>query len=241
MKLQETRTVADMVTENIKTAHVFKKYGIDFCCGGGVSVKRAAEKAGVDYDQLTNDLLSVENTTTRANNYNNWELDFLADHIVNVHHVYIKESIPLIIRYASRVVQVHGEHYPELIQIQRLFSEVAIELGGHCKKEELILFPFVKKMLQAKRGGEKLERPNFDTVDNPIRIMEADHEEAGAIFRKIAVLSNNYTSPAGACNTFKAFYSKLQEFEQDLHQHVHLENNILFPKTMDLEKEMFAA
>lgn len=241
MKLQETKTVADLVTENIRTAHVFKKYGIDFCCGGGVSVKRAAEKAGVNYEDLNRDLLNVENTTTRADNYNSWELDFLADHIVNVHHGYIEESIPLIIQYASRVVQVHGRHYPELIQIQRLFSEVAVELGGHCKKEELILFPFVKKMLKAKRGGESLERPRFDTVDNPIKMMEADHEEAGAIFRKIAVLTNNYTPPAGACNTFRAFYAKLEEFEQDLHRHVHLENNILFPKAISLEKELFAA
>ena len=241
MDLQETKTVADFVTENIKTAHVFKKYGIDFCCGGGVSLKKAAEKAEVDYALLSADLLNVENSVTRANDFNHWELDFLVDHIFNVHHGYISESTPLIVQYAARVVEVHGEHFPELMEVQRLFSEVAVELGGHCKKEELILFPFIKKMLQAKRGGTKIERPRFDTVDNPIRIMETDHEEAGAIFRKIANLTKNYTPPAGACNTFRAFYSKLDEFEQDLHQHVHLENNILFPKAMKLERELFAA
>ncbi len=241
MKIQETKTVADLVTKNIKTAHVFKKYGIDFCCGGGISIKCACEKAGANLEELTRDLLSVDNKTTRANDYNSWELDFLADHIINVHHSYIEESIPLIVQYASQVVQVHGEQYPELSQIQRLFSEVAIELGGHCKKEELILFPFIKKMIIAKREDESIGRPKFDTVDNPIKMMEADHEEAGAIFRKIAFLTNNYTPPQGACNTFRAFYAKLEEFEQDLHQHIHLENNILFPKSLRLEKDLFSA
>lgn len=237
MKFPETITVADVVTENIKTAHIFKKYGIDFCCGGGVSIRKAAEKANVKYEDLERDLLNVENTTSRANNYNSWELDFLTDHIINVHHKYVEENIPLIIQYAARVVQVHGDHYPELKEIKQLFSHVATELGGHMKKEELVLFPFIKKMVKAKRAGEYLPEPHFGTVDNPIKMMETEHEEAGEILRTIAQLSGNYTPPEGACNTFRAFYAKLDEFEQDLHQHVHLENNILFPKALDLEKE----
>lgn len=241
MELNDKRTVAEVVTENINTAHVFRKYGIDFCCGGGVEVRRAAEKAGVNYEELVRELLLTVSSNTNSNNYNNWELDYLADYIVNVHHSYIEESIPLIVQYASRVVQVHGSAYPELIQIQRLFSEVAAELGGHCKKEEMILFPFVKKMQGVKKEGNHMERPAFDTVHNPIRMMEADHEEAGANFRKISALSNSYTPPEGVCNTFKAFYAKLEEFEQDLHQHVHLENNILFPRSISLEKELFTA
>lgn len=238
MKIQETKTVADMVTENINTAHVFKKYGIDFCCGGGITIKRASEKAKVNYPDLEKELLNVGTPGSRAQNYNSWELDFLTDHIVNFHHKYVKENIPMIVQYAARVVQVHGEHYPELKDIQRLFSEVAVELGGHLKKEELILFPFIRKMVEAKREGTAFEKPKFGTVDNPIKMMEADHEEAGEIFRQIAKLTNNHTPPAGACNTYRAFYSKLEEFEQDLHQHVHLENNILFPKTLKLEKEL---
>lgn len=240
MKIQETKTVADMVTENINTAHVFKKYGIDFCCGGGITIKRATEKAKVNYLDLETDLLSVGTPGSRAQNYNSWDLDFLTDHIVNFHHKYVEENIPLLVQYAARVVQVHGEHFPELKDIQKLFSEVAVKLGGHLKKEELILFPFIRKMVNAKREGTALEKPKFGTVDNPIKMMEADHEEAGEIFRQIAILTNNYTPPAGACNTYRAFYSKLEEFEQDLHQHVHLENNILFPKVLKLEKELFS-
>lgn len=238
MNTLETKTVADLVTENIKTAHVFKKYGIDFCCGGGISIQKACEKANINYADLERDLLNVDNTNSRATNYNSWELDFLTDHIINVHHSYVEENIPLLIQYAARVNKVHGHHYTELGEIQQLFSMVATELGGHLKKEELILFPFIKKMVKAKKEGGALPEAHFGTVDNPIKMMEAEHEDAGELLRKIAELSNNYTPPEGACNTYRAFYAKLEEFEQDLHQHVHLENNILFPKALQLEKEL---
>jgi regulator of cell morphogenesis and NO signaling len=238
MKTLESRTVADMVTENIKTAHVFKKYGIDFCCGGGVSIEKACQKANVNYDTLVNELMNVDKSDSRATNYNSWELDFLIDHIINVHHSYVAESIPLLLQYSERVAEVHGHHYKELIEIKGLVKEVAGELSAHMKKEELILFPFVKRLLQAKRENTEAPEAPFGTVDNPIKMMEEEHEGAGEILRLISVLSNNYTPPEGACNTYRAFYAKLEEFEQDLHQHVHLENNILFPKALQLEKEL---
>ncbi|MDT0678468.1 iron-sulfur cluster repair di-iron protein [Autumnicola musiva] len=238
MELLKDRTVASLVTENIKTAHVFKKYGIDFCCGGGITVEKACEKVNINFEDLERDLLNVEHTNSRATNYNSWELDFLIDHIINVHHAYVEENIPLLIQYAARVNKVHGHHYTELGEIQQLFSLVATELSGHLRKEELILFPFIKQLVKAKREGNPLPQAHFGTVDNPIKMMEAEHEEAGEILRKIAILSNNYTPPEGACNTYRAFYAKLEEFEQDLHQHVHLENNILFPKALHLEKEL---
>lgn len=233
-----SKTVADLVTENIQTAHIFKKYGIDFCCGGGISIQKACEKANVDYDLLTTDLLNVENKITRATDYNSWQLDFLTDHIINVHHAYVEENIPLLLQYSERVAKVHGHHYTELVEIRDLVREVAGELSAHLKKEELILFPFIKRMVNAKKEGKELPAPNFGTVDNPIKMMEAEHEDAGELFRRIAALSNNYTPPQGACNTYRAFFAKLEEFEQDLHQHVHLENNILFPKSLKLEKEL---
>lgn len=238
MNTIERRTVAEFVTENIKTAHIFKKYGIDFCCGGGISIQKAAERARVNYADLEKDLLHVENAPTRANDYNEWDLDFLADHIVQIHHRYVEENSGLIQRYASRVVQVHGNDHPELPEIENLFKKVSQNLGAHCKKEELILFPFIKKMVKARRDGLSMPKTRFGTVDNPIKMMETEHEEAGAIFKKISELSNNFTPPPGACNTFRAFYSKLEEFEEDLHHHVHLENNILFPKALKLEKKL---
>jgi len=238
MNTLETKTVAELVTENIRTAHVFKKYGIDFCCGGGISIQKACEKANANKEDLINDLISCENTTTRANDYNSWELDFLTDHVINIHHRYVEDSIPLIKQYGERVQKVHGHHYNELYEINDLFNEVAGELSAHCKKEELILFPFIKKMVKANREGSELPEAHFGTVDNPIKMMEVEHEEAGEIMRKIAELSDNFTPPQGACNTYRAFYAKLQEFEEDLHQHIHLENNILFPKSLKLEKEL---
>lgn len=233
-----SKTVADLVTENIKTAHIFKKYGIDFCCGGGISIEKACQKAQVSCEDLAADLLKVDKHLTRAKDYNSWKLDFLTDHIINVHHAYIEENIPLLLQYSERVAKVHGQHYTELTEIRDLVKEVSGELSAHLKKEELILFPFIKKMFVAEKEGKQLQAPHFGRVDNPIRMMEAEHEDAGEIFRRIALLSNQYTPPQGACNTYRAFYAKLDEFEQDLHQHVHLENNILFPKSLELEKKL---
>ncbi|HLV92459.1 MAG TPA: iron-sulfur cluster repair di-iron protein [Aequorivita sp.] len=235
--LQE-KTVAEVVTENIKAAHVFKKYGIDFCCGGGVSIQRACEKAKVDANLLINELINLNTAPDRGSNYNSWKLDFLTDHIINVHHQYVEESSPLLLQYAKRVNHVHGGHYKELAEIESLVVQVIQAMAGHQRKEELILFPFIKKLVKAEAEGAEVQAPHFGTVENPIHMMEEEHEEAGEFMRKIAELSSNYTPPQGACNTYRAFYAKLEEFEQDLHHHIHLENNILFPKALKLEKEL---
>ncbi|MBK5212399.1 MAG: iron-sulfur cluster repair di-iron protein [Flavobacteriaceae bacterium] len=235
--LQE-RTVADVVTENIKAAHIFKKHGIDFCCGGGISIKRACEKAKIDPTILEAELLNLDSVQDRAHDYNSWKLDFLADHIINVHHHYVEESSPLLLQYSKRVNHVHGHHYTELAEIESLVTQVVQSMAAHQRKEELILFPFIKKLVIAERENGEVPAIHFGSVENPIKMMEEEHVEAGEIMSKIAKLSNNYTPPQSACNTYRAFYAKLDEFEQDLHHHIHLENNILFPKAMDLEKKL---
>jgi len=235
MIITDQKTVAEVVTKNIKAAHVFKKYGIDFCCGGGISIEKACTKYDVDYSLLEKELLAIDNGVSRTHNYDSWDLSFLIDHIINIHHSYVQESIPIVLQYAAKVAKVHGHHYNELMSIYSLFAEVAQELTMHMKKEEQILFPFIKQLVEAKKAGLEAPSPHFGTVNNPIRMMESEHENAGDTFKKIAQLSNNYTPPEGACNTFRALYSKLNEFEQDLHQHIHLENNILFPKAILLE------
>ncbi len=235
MNITEDKTVAEVVTENIKSAHIFKKHGIDFCCGGGVSVKKACAKKGVSYSEIKKELDAID-AVSKAYNYNSWKLDFLIDHIENIHHTYVEENITLLIQYANRVAKVHGHHYTEVVKINELFTEVANELTAHMKKEELILFPFIKQLVKAEKEGTIAPKPHFGTVNNPIKMMEEEHENAGDIFKEIARLSNNYTPPESACNTFRALYAKLDEFEQDLHQHIHLENNILFPKAIQLEK-----
>ncbi len=237
MEITEEKTVAEVVTENIKTAHVFKKHGIDFCCGGGISIEKACKKHGVDYSILEKELVAADTVVSNANNYDNWELSFLIDHILNIHHAYVIESIPIMLEYAHKVANVHGEHHPEVIEINYLVTDVAQELLSHMKKEETILFPYVKQLDSAINNGTKLPESHFGNVNNPIQVMEHEHENAGSIFRQIAVLTNNYTTPEYACNTFKALYAKLEEFELDLHQHIHLENNILFPKAIKLEQQ----
>lgn len=238
MTTLQDKTVADVVTENIKAAHIFKKYGIDFCCGGGVSIQKACEKAKIDTSVLLAELVNLDNAPDRASNYNSWKLDFLTDHILNVHHQYVEENSPLLLQYSKRVNHVHGHHYAELAEIESLVTKVVQAMASHQKKEELILFPFIKKLVKSERDGTVVPPIHFGSVENPINMMEEEHEEAGEIMRKIAELSDNYTPPQGACNTYRAFYAKLDEFEQDLHHHIHLENNILFPKALNLEKKL---
>lgn len=235
MTISEERTVAEIVTENIKTADIFKKHGIDFCCGGGVSLQKVCEKNNLVYAEIAQELSLISETPQKAYDYDKWELPFLIDHIINIHHAYVSDSISIIYEYANKVAKVHGHHYKEVIEINNLFLEVANELTSHMKKEEQVLFPYIKQLVQAEKEGTSLDSPHFGSVKNPIAMMEEEHEMAGDIFKKIAKLSNNYTPPEEACNTFRALYAKLQEFEEDLHQHIHLENNILHPKAKSLE------
>ncbi|WP_452601330.1 iron-sulfur cluster repair di-iron protein [Pontimicrobium sp. MEBiC06410] len=234
MKIANKKTVADFVTENIKTADVFKKHGIDFCCGGGITIEKACAKNNVDQSLLEQELLDVTKIIDRAYDYDSWSLTFLIDHIINVHHTYVKESLPILSQYANKVAKVHGSHYPKLVTVNKLFHEVANELLAHLQKEERVLFPYIKQM----EANNTSSSSPFGSVNNPIKMMEHEHENAGGIFKEIAVLTNNYMPPEGACNTFKALYAKLQEFEEDLHKHIHLENNILHPKAILLETEL---
>ena len=238
MKNNDSKTVAEFVTKNIKTADVFKKHGIDFCCGGGVTIKEACKKNAVDFDTLITELNLVESTNSFLNDYNKWELDFLIDFIQNTHHKYVDENLTLLKQYLDKVAQAHGDNHPEIFEIQELIHVVSDELTTHMKKEELLLFPFIKKLVRAKREHTKIEKPYFDSVNNPIQMMEEDHDHAGDIFKRISKLTNAYQTPEDACNTFKALYAKLKEFEDDLHQHVHLENNILFPKARYIESRL---
>ncbi len=234
----DEKTVAEIVTENIRTADVFKKNGIDFCCGGNVNVKDVCAKKGVDYAKIKEDILNMDKAPVTGHDFNSWDIDFLADYIINTHHNYVKEANILIRQYSERVAKVHGHHYTETVEINNLFHDLSNELDMHMQKEENILFPFIKVIGKAKKDGSPLAPPPFGSIQNPINMMEAEHTDAGDILRKIAELSNNYTPPSGACNTFRALYSKLEEYQNDLFQHIHLENNILFPKAIKFEQEL---
>ncbi len=238
MKTIDQMTVAEVVTENIKTADIFKKNGIDFCCGGHVSVKEICDKKGVDYNTIKEELTNINNAPSNDHDFNSWDLDFLADYIINNHHKYVVEANDLIVQYAEKVAKVHGHHYTEVVEIYDLFREIAAELNMHMHKEEMMLFPYIKNLAEAKKNGGRIPPSPFGSIQNPINMMEAEHVGAGDILKKIAELSNNHTPPADACNTFRALYAKLEEYQNDLFQHIHLENNILFPKAIQLEAEL---
>jgi len=232
----EGKTVAELVTEDYRTADVFKKNGIDFCCGGKVSVKEICLKKKVSYDEIVKQIENITKEHNAAVNYNDWSVDFLADYIVEKHHGYVKNNIPLIMQYAEKVARVHGESSPETIEVRTLFEVIAQELSAHMQKEELILFPHIKKLGKAQKGEITYSAPPFGTIKNPIDMMELEHEQVGDFGKKIRLITNNYSPPEYACNTFRVLYAKLKEFEDDLHEHIHLENNILFPKALALEE-----
>ncbi|MBT7896967.1 MAG: iron-sulfur cluster repair di-iron protein [Flavobacteriales bacterium] len=230
----ENKTVAQIVASDMRTAVIFKKYGIDFCCGGGKPVSEACNGIEVKEETIFNEIEMLD-AEKAENDFDNMGLDVLSNHILETHHVYVKESLPIISEFANKVAKVHGDHNPENIEIAKLFHEVAIELQQHLIKEEGTLFPHIINLAIAHRNGGKIQTP-FGSVQNPIRMMEHEHDIAGNIFKKIEKLSNNFSPPAHACNTYKALYYHLKEFQSDLHIHIHLENNILFPKAIELEK-----
>ncbi len=228
------KTIAEIVSDDISTASVFKKYQLDFCCGGGKTIAKACENKEINIDDLLNDLENVSINNSSPNlNFKDWKLDFLIDYIINNHHTYIKDNVGIINEFAKKVAKVHGDHNPENIEIANLFATLSNELLAHMNKEEMILFPAIKEMFQ--NGNKSFQ---FGSIDNPVRMMEHEHDTAGDIIKKIQQLSNNFSTPDHACNTYKALYHKLEEFTNDLFQHIHLENNILFPEARKLEKEI---
>jgi regulator of cell morphogenesis and NO signaling len=231
-------TVAELVANDYRTAEIFKKHGIDFCCGGKKTIEKVCEEKNIDSTKLFDEIFALQNQPKdEQHNFNNWGLAFLADYIVNVHHTYINNSVNLITEFAQKVARVHGDHNPETRDIAKLWDDVVAELTVHMKKEELLLFPYIKNLERYVKGDlENLPQTHFGTVKNPIRMMEHEHDLAGTLMKTIAELSNNFTPPAHACNTYRVLYAKLNEFQNDLHQHIHLENNILFPKAILLEE-----
>lgn len=238
-KEEKIATIGEMVAEDYRKAEVFRKFGLDFCCGGKRTIQEACEKKGVDYNAVQQEIDKIEKESSeKVENFKEWELDFLADYIVNKHHKYVLESIPMLYELCHKVARVHGDRNPELIQIASHFVSVSEELTMHMKKEEGILFPYIKEMVKAKKENSSVEQPGFGSIQNPINMMEAEHLSAGEDIEAIRELSSNFTLPPNACNSYRVLFGKLEEFEKDLHQHIHLENNILFVKSVELEKEV---
>ncbi|MDD7887942.1 iron-sulfur cluster repair di-iron protein [Flavivirga sp. 57AJ16] len=232
------KQIGQFVAEDFRTAAVFSDYGIDFCCRGHRTLEDVCNKNGIDPSELLDKLQNVLSTPTHQNiDYKSWPLDLLIDYIEKKHHRYVEEKTPVLLQFLDKLCKVHGEKHPELLKIDAHFKASAGELAAHMKKEELILFPFIKKMIHATISQSAIEAPHFGTVENPIAMMKGEHDNEGVRFREIAKLTNDYTPPADACNTFRVTYAMLEAFEKDLHLHIHLENNVLFPEAIKLEQQ----
>lgn len=232
-------TLGEIAAKDLRKAQIFKKHGLDFCCGGKKTVKQACADKGLDVTKIEYELQQADkNFSTRPLPYNDWSLDFLADYIVNTHHSYIKKSLPDIRTYGSKVARVHGTRHPELLAIYQLVEAISAELSAHLVKEETVLFPYFKELVASEKRSQRLQHPHFGTVQNPINMMELEHETVGKNLAEIRTLSNHYALPEDACASYSLLYRMLDEFEDDLHVHVHLENNILFPQALALEKKL---
>ncbi|HEX5151551.1 MAG TPA: iron-sulfur cluster repair di-iron protein [Parafilimonas sp.] len=235
----DEETLGEIAAKDLRKAQIFKKYGLDFCCGGKKTVKQACADKGLDVTKIEYELQQADkNFSTRPVPYNDWNLDFLADYIVNTHHSYIKKSLPDIKAYATKVARVHGSRHPELLAIYQLVEEINTGLSAHLVKEERVLFPYIKELVASEKRTQPLQPSNFGTVKNPISMMEHEHEAVGKNLEEIRTLSHNYALPEDACASYSLLYRMLDEFEDDLHIHIHLENNILFPKALALEKKL---
>ncbi|MGQ1945968.1 iron-sulfur cluster repair di-iron protein [Geofilum sp. OHC36d9] len=239
MEITNEQTVGGLVAFNFKTADVFSRHGIDFCCGGDISLASAAQQNNIAVADLVEELQQVIHARdVESDLIGRLSLDALVDYIIENHHQYIRENVKIIPPYLNKLVEVHGRNHPELKEVNELFSGAVSDLSNHIVKEELVLFPYIKVLVEAMQNGVPVEDPGFGTVESPVMAMMAEHDAEGERFRTISKLTNGYTLPPDGCNTFRVGLEKLKEFETDLHRHIHLENNILFPKAIELEKKL---
>ena len=237
MQVTTDKTIGEMVAEDYRAALVFKKHNIDFCCNGNRTITEAcSSKKSLNEDQIRAEIEEIkkENNNT-ATNYKSWPLDLLADYIEKKHHRYVEERSLQIKPLLDKLCKVHGDRHPELFEVYKEFTESVGELTAHMKKEEFIVFPFIRKMIEQETMALSSQ---FKSIESPIAIMMDEHEAEGERYRKISELTNGYNPPADGCNTYMVTYALLREFEDDLHMHIHLENNILFPKAIEMEKTL---
>ena len=231
-----TQTVREIALEQPTSIRVFEHFGIDYCCGGRRPLAEACTAGNLEIDTVIAALEAAPQAPeVEAENWAGKTLEQLSSHIVATHHAYVKRELPRLALLAQKVVNRHGSTKTELPVIEATLAQLDEELTQHLAKEEAILFPYVASLEKALKNGSGKPHSCFGTVSNPIAMMTQEHEAAGTLLAEIRRLSQNFTTPADACPTFHAFYDGLKEFEQDLHQHIHLENNILFPRAIDLE------
>lgn len=231
----DSTTVGEVVAQNYHAANVFRQYGLDFCCGGGITLREACEKNKLDANEILNELLNIPwEQTAGEENYLAWEPDYLIDHIIRTHHEFVRSKTEEVGTYAAKVARVHGERHPENVEIYKLFVHLSDELLEHLEAEEKTVFPLILEVYKKRMSGKPVEKGLAIILQKQLDLMVDDHEGAGSAIARIRELSHNFTPPEDACTTYRILYRNLAGFEEDLHKHVHLENNILFKKAEKL-------
>lgn len=237
MLAAEPRTIADLVAEAPLRANVFEKRRIDYCCNGRRTLEQVCREHGLDIEEIRAELRSAQQPAG-IRDWRRTSLTELCDHVIQVHHVYLTCTLPSARMKAVKVVQAHGAKHAFLAPLAQALDGLAAELTEHMTKEETVLFPYIARLERASRQGIPPPPAPGGTVRMPIAIMEREHDDAGRALERMRDLTSGYHSPADACNTFRALYAQLQEIERDLHAHIHLENNILFPRAAELESRL---
>lgn len=234
----EGKQVKDLVTEMPGAAAIFERYRIDYCCGGHKTLKDACDTVGLDATKIVAELEAGGGANPAVEEHRDWQttpLSELIAHIVGLHHAFVKQELPRLEALAKKVCAVHGGSHPELALIQKSFVGMKQELDQHLQKEEQVLFPHIARVEEAMRKGEPAPAVPFGTVQNPIRMMTSEHDDVGTELKAMRAASDDYSVPPEGCFSYRALYQGLEAFERDLHQHIHLENNILFPRAVVME------
>ncbi|MFY9727899.1 MAG: iron-sulfur cluster repair di-iron protein [Bryobacteraceae bacterium] len=239
MSVTTEKTVGELALENPAATRVFERLGIDYCCGGGQTLEQACQAAHVSIDQVTDSLTAASRAASATAPVRNWQAEPLSEllaHIRSTHHAYTREEIARLGPLFDKVCSVHGKNHPELLPLREVFRGLAEELTTHMMKEEMVLFPYIVRMEEAVVAKEPVLPPPFGSVRNPVAMMMSEHEGAGNALRDMRQLAHGYAAPADACISFQTLYQALAALETDLHQHIHLENNVLFPRAIEMEQ-----
>jgi regulator of cell morphogenesis and NO signaling len=228
-------TVGQLATERPGRARVFEAFGIDYCCGGKMPLSQAIREKGLDQNTVLRVLETFDDQTPQTErDWSTASLTELADHIEQTHHAYLKSELPRIEFLVNKVASRHGDHMPTLVELAKVFNLFKADLELHMHKEEGVLFPICRRM----ETSQSLQRSHCGSIQTPIAVMIREHDDAGEAMARMRKLTNDYTPPADACNTYRATFDALREIEQDMHRHVHKENSILFPKAAELEAKL---
>ena len=234
----EQRTLGELVTDYPRTAAIFEGLGFDYCCRGHQTLADATANRGLPLPTVLEAIGAAAQPTADEPSIADLELDDLTRYIVDRHHRYVREMSPAISAWLDKLVTRHGARHPELAEIRSRFAALKDELMAHMMKEEHILFPFIDELAAARRSGARLPRGPFGTVINPVRVMEHDHRQVGDLMAELRTATDGFTPPSDACRTYQLCFAELSKFERDLHQHIHLENNVLFPRAIEIEASL---